>query len=609
MSRAILFTQCLQNDFVQPLGANDPLPNLLHVGHEESRRLLGENPADGPIARLMSWAYGRPLEQLELIHLRDWHDPADPHQAAHLRQFGNHCLKETAGAAFAFPVPPHDGATVIDSLSLNDFDRTSLSDRLAPYAGRSLKVGIAGVWTEAKVFFLAYELATRFPTFSIAICSALTASSSRSQHFIALDQIARLLGVAVIPSQGGFMEFLGGDETSWASCRAPATDLPRVEFEDWNKTGEADRNLLRYIFRDCKSVTLRALAGGFSGNLVLGAESTDLFGHRQAPHVVKIGPRDAIGRERTAFERIESVLGNTAPRIADFADSGERGALKYRYASMSGGASTTIQKLYRDGIPVDELRGILRTVFVEQLGRFYSAATRESVNLLDYYSFRPDMAPRVRERVEAILGAPAAGESLTLPGRITCPNLCLFYENDLARFPSTRRDACLFSYVHGDLNGANIIVDGNRNVWIIDFFHAHRGHALRDLAKFENDLLYIFTPVTNEDDLRESARLSDLILGVENLHLPLPPVETVGLTRPAMIRAYETILLLRSFYSGLLPSDGDPLQLLIAQLRYAVHTLSFDEPDALQKKWALYTAGCCSAAVRNRMTKRAEMKG
>jgi hypothetical protein len=33
MVKAILFTQCLQKDFVKPIGKYEPLPNILHVGY------------------------------------------------------------------------------------------------------------------------------------------------------------------------------------------------------------------------------------------------------------------------------------------------------------------------------------------------------------------------------------------------------------------------------------------------------------------------------------------------------------------------------------------------------------------------------------------------
>jgi hypothetical protein len=46
----VLITQCLQRDFVDPIGPHDPLPNLLHVGYSEANRLMGTNrqPARSP---------------------------------------------------------------------------------------------------------------------------------------------------------------------------------------------------------------------------------------------------------------------------------------------------------------------------------------------------------------------------------------------------------------------------------------------------------------------------------------------------------------------------------------------------------------------------------
>ena len=35
------------------------------------------------------------------------------------------------------------------------------------------------------------------------------------------------------------------------------------------------------------------------------------------------------------------------------------------------------------------------------------------------------------------------------------------------------------AWVHGDLNGANIILDAQGNVWLIDFFHTGPGTSSR----------------------------------------------------------------------------------------------------------------------------------
>ena len=310
---AALITQCLQNDFVAPVGRYDALPNLLHIGFEEARRLMGEIPDEGPVARVMRWAQQQPDAQLKLVHIRDWHDAADAAQQQHLQQFGTHCLKDTPGARFAFAesYAPHKAATIIDSPGLNDFLGTPLGDDLAAGIAARARIGVMGVWTEAKVSFLAYELRTRFPQAEIAVCSALAASASRNGHFLALQQLKNLLGIRIIDSVGGFVDFLGG-ELDEAPLQAAEGFQPKLEFASGLAPGDIDRQLIAYLFRDCVSVNARALSGGFSGNLVLACDSIDRERRRQTPHVVKIGARDPIGRERASFEKIDQVLGNAA---------------------------------------------------------------------------------------------------------------------------------------------------------------------------------------------------------------------------------------------------------------------------------------------------------
>lgn len=602
MAAAILITQCLQNDFVKPLGRFEPVPNVLHIGFEEARRLMGDDPQEGPVAVMMRWAYQQPAGLLRILHIRDWHDPDDSFQIEHFRQFGPHCLGGSGGAEFAFPIPDHERPVIIiDSPGLNDFIGTPLGDHLSPFARQPVKVGLVGVWTEAKISFLAYDLRTRYPTMQLAVCSALTASSSRTHHFLALEQLQRLLGVRVFSSIGDFTDFLCGTSVERPLPLPAHADWPVMQCEGVEDISETDTTLIRYLFRDSRRVRLRALDGGFSGNLVLGCESVDVNGHQQVPHVVKIGPQAAIGQERTAFEQIENVLGNNAPRITAFADSGGRGALKYRYAAMGGGFSSTFQKLYCDGLSRESTEAYLTDVFEEQLGRFYRAAEREQVNLLEYYWFKPDWAAGVKERIEELLGTAIGVAPITLPTGRECPNPYRFYRDDLHEVFARAKGSTFFSYVHGDLNGANIIIDAHENVWLIDFFHTHRGHVLKDLIKLENDLLYIFTPITSAADLAQAMDLTDLLLQVADLRRPLPETPSRPITHPELRRAYDTIRFLRSFYPPLVKEDRSPLQLLIGQLRYAVHTLWFDESNHWQKLWALYTAGWCCRHITKRL--------
>ena len=166
-------------------------------------------------------------------------------------------------------------------------------------------------------------------------------------------------------------------------------------------------------------------------------------------------------------------------------------------------------------------------------------------------------------------------------------NVIPFYETDLKTLAEIVPGQRYLSYVHGDLNGKNILLDPQHNVWLIDFFHTHRGHVLKDLIKLENDILYIFCALSGEEELKKACELSRRLYDLVDL-AALPHLEGAQLT-PALEKAARTVSHLRSYYPELIRSDRAPYQLYVGALRYAMHTLSFDESSVWQRKWALFT--------------------
>ena len=186
---SVLITQCLQPDFVAPIGRCEPLPNILHVGHAEARRLLGDEPEMGPLAQCMNRVRSAENTRLEVIHICDCHDPDKEEQKEHLEHFGRHCIKGTKGAEPLSIISSGNGALnehIVYSDSLSDFRNPELGailDRLKEEAKGKLRIGVIGLWTDAKVTFLLYDLLTRGYSENLATCSALVASASRAQHF------------------------------------------------------------------------------------------------------------------------------------------------------------------------------------------------------------------------------------------------------------------------------------------------------------------------------------------------------------------------------------------------------------------------------------------
>ncbi|HEY1038394.1 MAG TPA: dual specificity protein phosphatase family protein [Bacteroidia bacterium] len=597
MSKAILITQCLQNDFVQPIGLHDKLPNALHIGYDEAKRLMGEHPREGILMQLMQWAYGQSEEELKLINIRDWHDASDPAQKMHLEQFGLHCLKDTEGAKFVFEeVRKPEKDVIINASGLNDFVDTNLAQELDKYKGQRIRVGIIGVWTEAKVTYLVYELATRYPDFEIGICNALTASSSTHMHYVSLEQLKKVLGVQLFASVTEFANFLSEDKNQLNPVSAKKEYGLQVTFDSSYEMQEEDRGLLNYLFRNSRSGEFKVLDGGFSGNVVLKAKSKDVHGHEEVATVVKIGARNPIAKERESFERIRDILGNNAPSVVDYAESENRAGIKYRYASMFDEKVTTFQNYYAVEKNVEKLCSFLDVVFKKQLGRFYKAATLEKLDLIRYYDFSEKYMSSVKKLTEALIGELNPVETTMQVEGKTCYNLVRFYAHDLNRFEGRSVHSHYMAYLHGDLNGANIIIDAQENVWLIDFFHTHRGHVLKDLIKFENDLTYIFTKINSKTELEEGMEFIDHILNVDDLWEQLPERK---FRNGQFNKALAIINYLRSNYMDLIQTDRSPHQLFVGLLRYSVHTLSFDECNEWQRKLALYASGVLAEKIVN----------
>jgi protein-tyrosine phosphatase len=128
--------------------------------------------------------------------------------------------------------------------------------------------------------------------------------------------------------------------------------------------------------------------------------------------------------------------------------------------------------------------------------------------------------------------------------------------------------------------------------------------VLKDLAKFENDLLYLLTPIQDASQLLEALAITRALRSVADLQAPLPdrPDEVRS---PHFVRAWDVLQVLRRIGGQACHEDRHPLQLHVALLRYAVHTLSFPEASPLQKQSALVAA--CSLADQITRTAEAEL--
>jgi nicotinamidase-related amidase len=603
--RYLLFTQCLQNDFVAPVPAGSPLPNELHIGRTESRRLLGDPGGawaeEGPLARFLRAFRAGAGPAHASVHVRDWHDPADAATRAHLEHFGRHCLRGTPGAAFVEPLVPlaRDGGIVVDSAVLSDFVGTTLEETLRPLAVPPVRAGIVGVWTDFKVQYLAYELGTRLGLEDVAICSALTASRSRLAHRQALEHMAANLGVTVIDSIAEFLGWLGIEAAALPVTAARGRPRPGIELPEGTSLDDEERRIVEHLYRECRSVRLVPIGGGYSGSRVFGSFPVDRRGRREIPFVTKIDRHDRIARERVAVEGVENLLGANAPRLADHVDLETRGAIKYHFATMYAGQVRTLQRAFREADGPDAVRRLFDALAERVLSRLYQAPVVDRLDIFDYYGYRPRYAEATLARV-AELGE-VDGDAVRVPGLDGIfPHPGCFYGLLHGRERREPEEVACCT-VHGDLNLANVLVDDATNTWLIDYYWTRTGHALDDVAKLENDLKFILLPLPDDEALRRAAAYERHLDAHDDLLAPVAPPSPELLADPALAKVHAAVARLRALAADLLREAGLPgpvpaREHRIARLRYSAHTLSFEECDLRQKRFALVST--CLLAER-----------
>ncbi|HYG74218.1 MAG TPA: hypothetical protein VEK08_04360 [Planctomycetota bacterium] len=616
--RSILITQCVQNDFLRPLGPTEPLPNLVHIGRLEAERL------NAPLTEFLTLAHGVDPEKLAIVHIGDQHDPQK--HAEHLRHFRPHCIAGTPGAQALDPVPllakRRRRTYDIQAGDLTDLEDTALLELLKDLTGddQDIRIAVVGVWTDAKVSFLLYDLCTRLRIRQLATCSALTASRSIEAHFRALESLSDLLNVTVFHSGGELLKWL---VPNLAPLR-PAQKPVKITFAKppqlparWTREDENSSNaLISRLYAtgnpvpaqgtenkdEWPGLQLQQLGGGFSGAQVFIGTSK-----AEPPRIYKVGPRDEIARERFGNERIRRVLGDAVPRLLAWQEGPALAAMKLELAEGNRAdlkGPLTFKALYEGDLSettTEVLQSTLEFTLSSALGRFYRTAEKDNADLLELYGFtdrqgRPQFAESIARKCEAIAvnakfsGAAAMLKKWKLPEPWMPPEI--FYTQWLPGQSVTRE--ILPSLVHGDLNLANMLLTyapGSRSperVWIIDFARLGRLPNLTDFAKIENDLTYIAQPVRDLPGLEQAQKLQEERLASPTLAVPglMEKART-----PQQVRYARLIFTLRALAARMDPRGKLAMsEYRIALLRYAAHTLGFDEPNPFQLRLAL--TGC-----------------
>lgn len=580
MSLSVLITLDLVQDFIGEVPEGHPRPRV-HIGEAEARRILGERPEDGPLARFLRACHERAWRGFKIVHLRDWHTPNDPEFA----RYGRHCVEGSPGASFVwepwFPVREDGHVFLVNARKLNVFAEGVLPGLLRWLVHRedpsTVRYGVIGVATDLMVRHVCEGLQSYLGATQVAVCAELCASLSLEAHFRGLEDLSVKLGVEVHDRIADFQDWLAMPAEARVARPKPY-DAPAVEGSC--AVSPEDLDIVQDLCRGSKAIRLEPLSGGFSGSRVFLVHRTARTGGAQSLAVAKIDEPAKITKERRGHLLAKSLLGPNVPEVIACSYGDHRAGLLYSLATMRKPPVRTLKACLEARPDLEEVDAIWDEVF-QVLRDLYVNVRTEEVNPFVKNTFQPEYTQHTLERLAAVLKCDVSGPVTVYGAGATLPPPTRFYDLLPLRLAASGLPMRL-SVAHGDLNLANILLDRVRNVWVIDFFHAREDHyLLQDVAKLENDLKFIAAHLALQGDLEAFLAMERALVAQPNLGAPLPDLDL-----PAGMRvAWRSIGRLRAFAAHDL-GESDPFPYRVAQLRYAAHTLSFDEPDEMQKRAA-----------------------
>ncbi len=377
----------------------------------------------------------------------------------------------------------------------------------------------------------------------------------------------------------------------------------RVELHGAKPLSHAAEIVARRIYRDAARMILKPLAGGFSAD-TFRVHSFDAQGRELLPTVLKIGGKDWIDREISAYhDYVQKFILNNSTTILGTAEHGDTAGLRYNFLGITGagGRLSMLRDLYAN-LPVQTLESIFVRLFTNTLKPWYGQPRWDILH--PYVEHDPRrLFTNICADAGSSLGISADQEVLACPvlGR-DLPNPYHFLQHGYAR----RSDQTMRWYrsvIHGDLNLANILLDDNDNLYVIDFSETRQGNIVADLARLEVIACLGMTRIKEEADLRRVVLLVQTL--ARNETIDHTPDFDCSHDDSLLGRAHALVRVLRSLAGKMTIFEDDPVPYYLAMLEWILPMVSYRDIAILRKQ----ASASCAAILTERIMDREKLAG
>ena len=575
-TRTIIIGDGLTNKFLSPQHQFSSFKE--NLGQREIARLLGRGKVfgRGPLVTFLEHATTHSSCQDVSVFLLS-HAESNHHAGDGVAQIStaDEFVDPISTITEASKIVATDGDTIpLGPLLAAIFECLGLPGPLQALDGTDVRFLIVGCHTEKRVLTIASFLRCMLGASEVAVSSHLVGSATQEAHLATLRYNLPGIGVRVILDFEETAAYVGLDPELFTSFEGRPCQIEPAEAREAMHPDQ--KRIVELLCLHWTKAKLRPLAGGFSGSALYLAEGWK-GDARTEPMVLKIDAFEQMRRELGGYYQVKDLFGKNVPTFGYPVTEGDALGVGMELAAMEG-SPETLQDLFEEA---DTEAAV--NLFAQRFGKALSILsdklyrnTRESSWVVPYREFELHAAIQLEwlksntDIILKYLEQDGADET-----NLDSDHLVNFVRLIARNEDGIESEACL---VHGDLNLANIICDDGDNIWFIDWTHCGTAPIELDFAKLENDVKFVMTKTFDLDDLPRLREFEDYML---EHRIPADLDELPGSLKFAKwdLRYRKILTTVRQIRRACfeLKRTDDWLVYRVALLKYATHTLSFDQ--------------------------------
>ncbi|MBU2558553.1 MAG: anti-sigma factor antagonist [Bacteroidetes bacterium] len=374
----------------------------------------------------------------------------------------------------------------------------------------------------------------------------------------------------------------------------------KIETNDQLTLEPYQRFLIRKLYADAARVIIEPLHGGFSAQTFQVA-SFDKHGRKLRPTVLKVANRAMITRESERCQQYAlPYIFNNSASVLGTEFQGDKGALVYNFVGI-GGEESQLKWLAHSfqQEKMELLDPLFDKIFLQILKPWYGQPVK--TNIFPFKDHDPTLTffPHIYQTVSDLFSISADDQYIEIAesGRpILNPYWFLKYE-----YPKRREQSINYfeGICHGDLNMQNILLDENRNVYLIDFSETKPRSVISDFARLEAIFLTDNAPLENQDDMDAYLHFVNAFYAAESLH-DIPEFTYTGRHQEKVQKQVALALKMRKYAFESVQGNPDIIPYYLALLEWVLPVVCYYSLPEMNKRLSLYISSLlCEKVYEN----------